>query len=287
MYDIPENEMKLYTDNYCNSEYFVKEKLTEKCLFMFNNLYPLIFDTEKQVLTNKDQICFQNLIIGYDNVFAQNSFELARAGFVRRFRDRVLSRAGLSHLLLSKSISHKIIVLTKSDNSTQFVSDYLKHNLCSLVKTFSGNVYPRPEVLCISNIGTLSFHEQFQLSLSATVVICEHGTTAYFNFFARTGTTAIVLAPLEDPAGVKDPQILLHLTHVQVFYLRLYSNVKIDPIFESDLHAMFQHALYIASDNFNIDTTVVQTSQLSLSRRLKLLNDGKSQLAVTGERNNF
>lgn len=285
MYDIPETDMMLYVDGYCDSDYFVKENLTEKCQFMFTNLYGLIFDTEKEVLTEKDKICFHNLVVGYDNVFAQNSFELARAGFTRRLRDRVITKVGLSHLLQSKSSSHKIIVLTKSENSIQYTSSYLKQNLCSLVKAFSEEVFPIPEVICISNLSTMSFHDQFQLSLSATLVICEHGTTAYFNFFVRTGTVAIVLAPIEDPAGVKDPQILLHLTHVQIFYLRFFSEIGVDPVFEKDLHAMFQHTVYIASDNFNIDTTIVQTSQPSLSKRLKMIIDGKHDLAVSFDEN--
>lgn len=280
LWDIPEDDMfGFYTDGFCNSERAFQYNKVEACHSMFNSMFGLIFDNDIQILHENDTLCFKNLIMGYEYVFSLTSLELARAGFARRFRDRIVARAG--YLLQSKSTNHRIIVLTKSSDSITFKSNYLKNNLCSLVQRYSDEILPSPEVICISDISTLSFREQLQLSMSATIVISEHGATAYFILFVRTGTVAIILSPMEDDIGIKDAQIFLHLTHVQVFYLRPRMNMEM--VFENDLYATFQHALYVASDNFGIriNTKLLKDSQPVMSKHLRSIVDSITSFSVT------
>jgi len=284
MYDVPENDMNIYTDNFCNSNAVIKYNQTERCLLMYRNIYRYIFDNDLNTLTPNDNICFKNLIVGQDTVFGQQNFELARAGFIRRFRDRVLLRAGLTSMLTHKSIKQVIVVLTKDTNeSILYKSKYLEQRLCNMVQEQIAAISPQPEVICISNIASMSFQSQLELALKATLVITEHGTTSYFVLFLRTGAVAIVLSPLQDEDGMKDGQILLHLTHLRVFYLRPtdeYGELE-DTIFESDLRMTLFHSLHTTADNFNIDMTILEnfnTDVTALSGRLNRIIDSKTQI---------
>lgn len=286
LYDVPENDFDVYTDNFCNSSTTLKHNKTERCLSMYKNLYQYIFDTEKKILTSNDKICFKNLIVGHENVFSQENFELARAGFIRRFRDRIVKRAGLTpKLRKTRSEKQTIVVLTKDNDSLLYKSSYLALRLCNMVTVYTAAILPPPEVICISNISTMSFQSQLELSLNATLVISEHGTLSYFNIFVRTGTVAIVIAPLQDDFGIKDPHIFLHLTHVQIFYLRPsneYSDLE-DTIFEKDFYSTLLHGLYISADNFNINMTEldnIYAKQPIVSGRLQRMIDSVTPLTI-------
>ena len=64
MYDVPENDMNIYTDNFCNSNAAIKYNQTERCLSIYRNLYRYIFDNDLNILTPNDSICYKNLILG-------------------------------------------------------------------------------------------------------------------------------------------------------------------------------------------------------------------------------
>ena len=292
MFDILETDMSLYVENFCNASSIYPFTVSEKdrCIKIYRSLFHHIFDTDKlSMLGPTDQVCFKNLIVGHTSAFSLRTLELARSGFIRRFRNRVVERAGLTHLLNLKSKIHKIIVLVKDDGgySQLAPSSYLRSRLCNIVKNMATHIYPTPEVICISNIASISFQTQLELSLTATVVISEHGTLSYFTIFTRTGTAGIVISPLEEGGGVKESNILLHTTHYQVFYLRSFGNSKDeDLIFEKDFYMTFLHSLYITSDHFKMDMVVLKEYSATMSNRLEQLCDHTSAIDFNDGHNN-
>ena len=187
-------------------------------------------------------------------------------------------------MLTHRSTKQVIVVLTK-DAGILYKSKYLEKRLCSMVQEQTAAISPQPEVIFISNISSMSFQSQLEIALKATIVITEHGTTSYFTLFLRTGAVAIVLAPLQDDDGIKDGQILLHLTHITVFYLRPtneYSQLE-DPIFESDFRQTLIHSLYTTADNFNIDIdmTILDNTNIDMtavSGRLQRVIESKTRI---------
>lgn len=281
LYDIPEKDIGIYIENFCNSTDTLKHNQQENCLSKYNSVYKYIFDNDfKTITSNNDSICFKNLIIGQEHVFSQASFELARGIFIRKFRNRVIERANLTHLLSSKSENHKIIVLTKDSSSVLFKSEALSKDLCNLVRKISSTVSPTPELICLSNLSALPFRKQLEYSLSATIVVTEHGTLSYFILFVRTGTVAIVLAPMEDDMGIKDPHIHLHMTHCQVFYLRPFDGKDgLDINFQNQLQGNLLHSLYIASNNFGIKI-FMSCIPTEYSDNLRSMTDSRSFFPV-------
>jgi len=283
LFNLDEDSIGTYIHNFCNHPLTVKSNDEKRCQLMYENLFGYVFDTKKLTLLNStEKICFKNLFIGHEIVFGQNNFQLGRAGYFRRFRDRVVARAGLTNVLNSKPRNHKIIVLTKEKRSTYGNDKYLKLYLCDMVQSFAETVSPQPEVVCLSNVSVVPFQEQLKLSLSATIVISEHGTLAYFSLFTRTGAVAIVISPMDDEYGIKDSHIFLHMTHCQFFYLRSFGEgSERDPTFEVDLFATLMHSLYITSDNFELSMSLlVADTYTSISSRLNMLIDTASYFPV-------
>jgi hypothetical protein len=97
---------------------------------------------------------------------------------------------------------------------------------------------------CFANVSDILFQNQLQMTLESTLLISEHGTLSYASLFVRDGLVSIVLAT-EANDTFKEPQILLHMTHCQVYYL---NTEKI----ETDLYPLMLLGLNQVSQNLGI-----------------------------------
>ena len=256
LWDIPTDDFQLIASKFCDLSDATSAGTFDKssplnpnttrkqtCINKYNTLYKYIFDAPIQILEETKDLCFKNLIAGHAHTFSLNSLELARAGFLKRFRNTIVERSGLSYLLLRKSSSHKILVLTK-DRGWDAADKFLQANLCNTVKQHVASISPIVEVSCFANVSDISFQDQLKMSLESTIIITEHGTLSYASIFVRDGVVAIVLA--NDNDKFKEPQILLHMSHAQVYYL---STDKIN----TDFFPMILFSLTQVSKTLNME----------------------------------
>ena len=255
MWNIPVNDVTFVVSKYCELKGITSKGLVdiesplnpnmtrnEACINKYNTIYKYIFDAPMQTNDIED-ICYQKLIAGQSHTFSLNSLTLGRSGLLRQLRDLVVDRSGLSHLLIKKNDNHKILVLTKDRGWTN-PDKFLQVNLCNTVKRFSVTLVPSVEVHCFANVSDLTFQNQLKMTLESTLIITEHGTLSYASLFVRDGLVSIVLAA-EANDTFKEPQILLHMTHCQVYYL---NTEKI----ETDLYPMILLGLNQVSKNLGI-----------------------------------
>ena len=280
MWDIPvtSDDVTLVISNFCELKEMTASGLVDiksplnpsitrkrACMKKYKEMLGYIFDFPLQ--TNDDvDMCFKYLIAGQSHTFSLNSLTLGRGGFLRKFRNLIVDRSGLSHLLNTKtSHHHRVLVLTK-DRGWTSADKFLKNNLCSLVKQFAEILSPAVEVNCFANVSDISFQDQLKLSLTSTLLITEHGTLSYSTLFLRDGLVSIVLAANET---FKEPQILLHLTHSQVYYLNT-------EMIDKDLYPMMELGLSQASQNLGIEmplhterlSTNIDSSTMGIKRKV-------------------
>jgi hypothetical protein len=65
--------------------------------------------------------------------------------------------------------------------------------------------------------GALPFEQQVALSRKTTTTVSFHGTVSYLVLFQRDGTSAVIVGR----PPLKETDVMLHLTHVHVLYVKL------------------------------------------------------------------
>jgi hypothetical protein len=131
---------------------------------------------------------------------------------------------------------HHVIVMCKS---TQFaLTQPSWRNGCFQTKTALAAIdtgLTSSVMTCPDFIGS-SLQQQIEMVVQATVVVTEQGTTSYTSIFARHGTAVLVIGH----APLKEAQILLQATHIQVMYVstdRLDQEYSDDCAMPQDSHA--------------------------------------------------
>jgi hypothetical protein len=157
-------------------------------------------------------VCFRTAIAGHSSAFSLSSLELARGGFLRRFRDRVYSRLPSGGKMLPPQPTHKHHILVCSKNVGFTPNDW--KSICSDVQKSVSSFTPIPEIVC-EDLSTMPLENQIALIAKATIIVAVHGTVSYAALFARDRTVLIAVGTQE----LKEPQILLPATHFHTLYL--------------------------------------------------------------------
>ncbi len=146
------------------------------CLDKINSLWKYFFDFPPlylEPLYTKD-ICFSNLLIGQSSTYGLHTIELARAGYIRRFRDFVINRIAIKDTI---PIQENIILIgIRSEGHSG--GEQLK-DLCNFIKgafEILPNKYKEKYVIkCIVN-QDLEFVDEIKHVQQAKVLISVHGT---------------------------------------------------------------------------------------------------------------
>jgi hypothetical protein len=153
--------------------------------------------------------CFHQLLVGHGGAFSLKGLFHHRAAAVRALR-AVLHRA--LDVAEPPITAHAILVIEKTQQSNGVAIP----ELCGAVRTAARRLTPAVPVEC-AEPSLLDSRQQLQLVSNATLVVCENGSTGYLAAFLRPGASFLsVLSPFEVTA--KEPQTLLFLSDVQVFY---------------------------------------------------------------------
>lgn len=162
--------------------------------------------------------CFHQLLVGHGGALSLKSLWHHRAATIRKARARLHRVLGVAEPPISR---HHIVVFVKTLQSNG--SDL--PGLCEAVKSAAlalrqpivpqGGLEPI-KVECVEP-APLSAQEQLSLVSQATLTVCENGSTGYLALFQRPGTTFLSVLGEHEEMG-KEPQVLLSLTDVQVFY---------------------------------------------------------------------
>ena len=160
--------------------------------------------------------CYHQLLVGHGGALGLSSLFHHRAATVRAARERLHAALGVPQPPLA---SHSILVLLKTPQSNAAgIAD-----LCAVVQLAAARVRqagaaPVP-VQCLEPT-LLAAREQLAAIGGHTLLVAENGSTGYMAMLQRPGSSFIsVLGSLENVA--KEPQVLLSLTDVQVFYTSL------------------------------------------------------------------
>ena len=136
---------------------------------------------------------------------------LHRAEVIRAMRRRLLVHYGFA-AAPSPPPQHSILVLQKVQETARIdVPD-----LCTSTQRLSQQLFPRPAVVCESP-ALQNVKEQLLSFMRASVVVVEHGSTAYSSLFQMQGSALLVIAPSGAPE-LKEPQVLLSNVDVQTWY---------------------------------------------------------------------
>ena len=169
-------------------------------------------------------LCFDRLITGHVSAFSLK-YQYPRGWVLRRFRD-------LSYARLLPPLPHpqaaarpdepartEIVVVSKDAGyalTSVHWANGCAHTHAALASLRFGHARQGSEarVTCVGNIGSMSVREQMSLMASAHVILTEQGTTSYSSVFGRDGVAVIVVGR----PPMKEAQILLQATHLQVLY---------------------------------------------------------------------
>jgi hypothetical protein len=232
----------------------------DMCRFRYETMLNVWFDRPLvylESLPHDKPLCFRRVIAGHASAYSLK-YQFPRGGYLRRFRDNSVRRA---RLLLAQGRAggeglegggreeggeggeggrglkrHHVIVMCKS---TQYaLNQPCWRNGCFQTKTALAAIDTGPTnsvMTCPDFIGS-SLQQQIEMVVQATVVVTEQGTTSYTSIFASHGTAVLVIGH----APLKEAQILLQATHIQVMYVstdRLDQEYSDDCAIPQDSHA--------------------------------------------------
>jgi hypothetical protein len=235
----------------------------DMCRFRYETMLNVWFDRPLvylESLPHDKPLCFRRVIAGHASAYSLK-YQFPRGGYIRRFRDNSVRRA---RLLLAQGRAggeglegggreeggkgekgggggggvkrHHVIVMCKS--SQHALTQPRWRNGCFQTKTALAAIDTglTSSVMTCPDFISSSLQQQIEMVVQATVVVTEHGTTSYTSIFARHGTAVLVIGQ----APLKEAQILLQATHIQVMYVstdRLDQEYSDDCATPQDSHA--------------------------------------------------
>ena len=168
-------------------------------------------------------LCFDRLITGHVSAFSLK-YQFPRSGILRRFRDLSYARllaplppppaarrdepARTQIVVVSKDAGYALTAVHWPNGCAQ------THAALASLRFGHARQGSEARVTCVGNIGSMSVPEQMSLMASAHVILTEQGTTSYSSVFGRDGVAVIVVGR----PPMKEAQILLQATHLQVLY---------------------------------------------------------------------
>jgi hypothetical protein len=210
------------------------------CRKNYETISELVFGQPAVELSRLDDrnVCFKKLIMGHTNIFRLYVVDKQRAVTMRKGRDMLLNNLGLHRNLLPQSLS--IIILPKMNGEAK----PLWPDMCiDVTRTIR-------DVLLLNDIPIRCFpydkrrtvKEEIFLTQQATFFIAEHGTVSYLPLlYANDGA---VLLSVGHKDFIKDGEVMLYASHLQVFYETVDN--------KENIAAVIRLCLHRAAQRFNI-----------------------------------
>jgi len=216
----------------------------QACLHRLETMYPYFLNHAplyaNLMKEQQDNRCFRHLITGQGSTFGLKSIDLSRGYFFQSFRDYVISR---NKMIVPSQAENLILVGLRTVGSA---GGSIINDLCELVHTAydhiqHANWHNEQYIIQCFVPSDLSFEQEIFQVQRAKIIISVHGTISYMSLFAKDGTQQISIA---NPKELKENQMLLYATHVNLLYLtwdRLES-----------LQGVLEHAITLSEAFYNL-----------------------------------
>ena len=194
-------------------------------------IYPkLVFGREAVNLQNEwlgKTVCMSRLIVGQSSALSLRALDFQRAVTVRQGRNAILRNLGIVGNA-TRSENMTILVLLRGPGLN---GGALWPTLCKDVKAICQKLNSTMTVIC-STPASQSVADQASDAQDADIIVAEHGTVSYSCLYAKDGTVVISIGQKKE---IKEPQILMYLTHVTVFFMVVEH--------KGDLEGLIHHAI--------------------------------------------
>lgn len=214
-YDFVAPHAQLININTCSTIARWSPKDIARCDENLNNWLSPFFDLP--LISTHDptteDVCFRDLIAGHESVFGLTGQYHHRAAAIRAMRRRLYSSMGITADPPAPR-THFVLVLVKRVEAFPMQVP----TLCSDFQALAASLSPPPPVQCITP-ATMTVEEQVRLLQHTSLIVVEHGSTAYLSLFALPGTSLILVAPETDASTFKEAPVLLSHVDIQVWYI--------------------------------------------------------------------
>jgi hypothetical protein len=172
-------------------------------------------------------VCYRSAVVGQESMFSSALFggHMSRAQAARGIRARAFAHFGMAPPVSLRQAASLALAPPSPPPPTLrrvLVLEIFRPipagiaNLCNLTHSALGGEVG-VQVQCIVP-GAMDLKEQLLALAPASLVVCEHGSTAYAGLFLTPGASMVVLFERGAPA-IKEAHVLLFLPDISVLYL--------------------------------------------------------------------